>query len=570
VLTSTPDTVTKVYPTTISPDAVSATQRNLSVTFYQAGTSTVLGVAPVLFATNNQINVLVPSGVSSQIGSNVDVIVRFGYGTVAATMKTSAVTQVKIVATNPGIFTVGADGQGDGAALDGNWALINQSNPSGIRSGATDSDFIQIYMTGLGAPDSAGDNASAGAGPTAPADCVSTASYMASLNSQTGASLTAVDGAIIQSGLLNSKRIQPCLSVVPTATVGGVSASVSFAGWVADSVAGLYQVNLQLPRNTGSFTNTAGVSAPITAPVQLPVVITTGAGHSQSNVSIWIAPRLNVTGPSGSGLTGKVGAAWSSSNNAVTAIEGTGPYQYMITSGVLPSGLAMTGGVISGTPALNTAGSYVLTVTAIDSATPPVTGTVSFTLVVGGGLALNGPGSAVTVPALTANTNIAQVIASGGSGAITYGISATPSLPTGMTINPATGQIGVTASTPAGNYVVTVTASDSTTPTPLTGAFTFTVNVKLKMSVAGNGSTISAASGGVVTVTAASGTGSYTYAMTSPSSVPTGWTFDPAAGTITIGATAGAATTSVTVTATDTTAGTPLTGTINFNITVGP
>jgi uncharacterized protein (TIGR03437 family) len=119
-MTSTPDAVTKVYPTTISPDAVSATQRNLWVTFYQTGTSTVLGVAPVLFATNNQINVLVPSGVSSQIGSNVDVVVRFGYGTAAATLKTSAVTQVKVVATNPGIFTVGADGQGDGAVLDGN------------------------------------------------------------------------------------------------------------------------------------------------------------------------------------------------------------------------------------------------------------------------------------------------------------------------------------------------------------------------------------------------------------------------------------------------------------------
>ena len=34
------------------------------------------------------------------------------------------------VATDPGIFTVGSDGQGDGAILAANWATVNSNNPA--------------------------------------------------------------------------------------------------------------------------------------------------------------------------------------------------------------------------------------------------------------------------------------------------------------------------------------------------------------------------------------------------------------------------------------------------------
>ncbi|HEY3839566.1 MAG TPA: hypothetical protein VGL72_23510, partial [Bryobacteraceae bacterium] len=249
VLQATPDPTTKVYPATLSPDPSGATQRNLSVTFYTHGTNTSLGSASLLFATNNQINLAVPSGVG--ITGNVDIVASFGYGTAAATMKTSQPFQVTAVSTNPGIFTIGADGQGEGAILDQNWATISQANPAGMRSGSLgtpDSDTIQIFVTGLGIPDSTAANSSSG-GSTAPADCVSPANYIGTLNGQAGTSLITADGAIIQGGLISATRLPPCLASTnfPTVYVGNQSVTPTYAGWVSDSIAGLYQINLQLP-----------------------------------------------------------------------------------------------------------------------------------------------------------------------------------------------------------------------------------------------------------------------------------------------------------------------------------
>ena len=54
--------------------------------------------------------------------------------------------------TDPGIFTVGSDGQGPAAALNLSYALINSANPAAMRSGVGNSDTVQIYVTGLGVP----------------------------------------------------------------------------------------------------------------------------------------------------------------------------------------------------------------------------------------------------------------------------------------------------------------------------------------------------------------------------------------------------------------------------------
>jgi len=85
----------------------------------------------------------------------------------------------------------------------------------------------------------------------------------------------------------------------------------------------------------------------------------------------------------------------------VTATGGQSTYRYALTSGVLPLGLKFNSdGSISGTPALFTSGYYELTVTATDSATIPVTGTVSFQIQVTGGLVMTssnqGPFQAVS------------------------------------------------------------------------------------------------------------------------------------------------------------------------------
>ena len=564
VLYGSPDPVALRYKTSLSPDTAGSTQRSLTVTFQTHATPAVpIANAPLLFATNNQINVLVPSAVFAQIGNAIDIVVNFGYNT-GATMKSSPTFPVSIVATNPGIFTVGANGQGDGAVLNSAWTVISSSNAAGMRSTVADSDTVQFYVTGLGTPDSSANNASGGGSSAWSTDCVSIASFLTSLNTQTSGTYTSLDGTVIQSALLNSNRLVPCVATtsanVPTVTVGGVNAPVVYAGWVADTIAGLYQVNVTLPgRALGPFTTAAGIQTPntLTAPVQLPVVITANGVTSQAGVTMWVTPRLKVVGPSGAGLTGTVGVAWSGSSNAVVATEGASSYRYALTSGLLPSGLTLGAltGAISGVPAANTDGAYVVTVTATDSANLPVTGTASFTVTVAGGLVVSSTGTAPYLAVFgTPSASLTQVQATGGAYPYVYTITTPASLPTGMTINSATGTIGTTALTPAGTYHVTVLATDSTSVTPLTGNITFDITVALQISRTAPVSRAATVAGTISTVTATGATGSITYTLDATTAA-LGWvTINSATGAIAVTSSSVTSTVSAVITATDGTA----------------
>ncbi len=481
ILYATPDASLK-YPTTLSPDAAGATQRSLTVKFQtQGGSPTLIANASLLFATNNQINLLVPSNVFGSIGSAVDVVVTFGYGSVPATLLSSAPFAVNIHATNPGVFTVGADGQGPAAALiSSDYSLVYGNHEAGMRSTAIDSDTILLYVTGLGAPDSIATNTSGGAGAWS-ADCITPASYVTAVNSQSGSTWTTADGLIIQGSLISTGRLSPCLLTAsanePTVKIGGVAGTVSYAGWVASSIAGLYQINVKLPGSAaGPFTDVTGATVnTITAPVQLPVEIISNSIHSQDGVSLWVAPRLMVAAPSA--VSQKVGVSWPSTNNVVIASEGTGVvYRYAVTSGLLPTGVSLNAatGAIAGIPAANTAGTYSVTVTATDYANVPVSGTVSFVLTVTGGLVASASGTAPFLGTFgVANANVTTVSATGGTYPYVYSIVAP--VPVGMSVDPATGQLAYTALTPAGTYHVGVLATDSTTGSPLTGAATFDV-----------------------------------------------------------------------------------------------
>src|SRR4029077_10181385 len=120
--------------------------------------------------------------------------------------------------------------------------------------------------------------------------CVSPASYLTTLNFTTSGSFVTLDGALLSSGLFNAGRLAPCLqstASIPTVTIGGQPAVVTYAGWVPDSVAGQYQLNVRLPGSVAV--------GPLSAPTQLPVLITVGGRSSQPGVTIWVAPRLKVT-----------------------------------------------------------------------------------------------------------------------------------------------------------------------------------------------------------------------------------------------------------------------------------
>jgi uncharacterized protein (TIGR03437 family) len=478
------------YPTTLALDGT----RNLVVKFINHSNAALVDKAPILFATNSQINVLVPSTVSTLVGAGtVDIVVTSG--TVASPLS-STPFNVTVNNTDPGIFTVGADGQGGGAILNStDYSLIRTGNEAGMRSIAADSDTVLIYMTGLGIPDSSAANDGSGANNLANGtDCIAPANYFAAVNTANGlsgnAALTSDDGLVLQPSLVNSTRNVPCMAAsLPTVKVGNVSATVTYAGWVSGSIAGLYQINARLPGTTGSFTDLGGtVRTNITQPYQLPVVVTFGQDansvnlNSQSGVGIWVAPRLLMTAPSV--LAGNVGAAWSgAAGAAVIATEGSGTYHFAVTGGTLPTGLVLnqptngnpTKAFISGTPQVS--GAQLVTITATDYAAIPVSGSVSFTLNIGAGLFLSATGAPFTPTHAQANANVGTITATGGVAPYNYVI--TSGGPAGCTIGLTTGVIACDNTTTAGNNSsVLVTVTDSTSGTPLTNTITFAINIQ--------------------------------------------------------------------------------------------
>ena len=93
---------------------------------------------------------------------------------------------------------------------------------------------------------------------------------------------TSLDGAIIQSAKIvgmGTSHYAPCMGGV-TATINAVTATVTYAGWVADSIAGLYQVNLSVP--SGALPNGAS------GPTAVPVVVTIGGKGSQAGVTMYV------------------------------------------------------------------------------------------------------------------------------------------------------------------------------------------------------------------------------------------------------------------------------------------
>ena len=82
-----------------------------------------------------------------------------------------------------------------------------------------------------------------------------------------------IDGAVIQGKLLATNVFPPCMTTSPTVTIGGKAATVTYAGFVADSVGGLYQINATIPTS-------------VTAGTAVPVVVTVGTAASQPGVTM--------------------------------------------------------------------------------------------------------------------------------------------------------------------------------------------------------------------------------------------------------------------------------------------
>ena len=174
--------------------------------------------APLFYVQSGQLNVSVPYEVSGQTSTQMQV----GFMGIQ-----SDPIALQVTATAPALFTVDPGGTGQGAILNQDNSLNSASNP------ATAGSVVILFATGEGQ--------------TAPAG---------------------VDGKI-------ASDVLPMPLAPVTVQIGGVSASVLYAGGAPGEVAGVMQVNVMIP---------TGISAGGAVPVQL----TVGGVVSQPGVTLAI------------------------------------------------------------------------------------------------------------------------------------------------------------------------------------------------------------------------------------------------------------------------------------------
>jgi uncharacterized protein (TIGR03437 family) len=182
------------------------------------GTRVLFGgvAAPMIYAARGQVSAVVPYSVAAAQSTNV---------VVEYQGRSSAAMQVQVAGTAPGIFTLDASGRGQGAILNQDYTV------NGAQNAAARGSAVMIYVTGEGQTEPAGgDGKLAGDSPPRPLETV-------------------------------------------TATIGGQSAEVLYAGGAPGLVAGVMQVNARVP--AGAATGAA-----------VPVLVKVGANQSPTGVTM--------------------------------------------------------------------------------------------------------------------------------------------------------------------------------------------------------------------------------------------------------------------------------------------
>jgi hypothetical protein len=240
-------------------------------------------------------------------------------------------------------------------------------------------------------------------------------------------------------------------------------------------------------------------------------------------------------------LTVNIGPAITSANTTTFIVGSAGTFTVISTgtpsaalteTGALPSGVTFVDNgsgtaTLAGTPAAGTAGSYALTFTASNGVGSPAT--QSFTLIVN------------QTPGITSASTTTFTVGTAGTFTVTAtgvpapSLSASGSLPGGVTFNTATGVLGGTPNAgTGGSYPITITASNGVLPNA-TQSFTLVVNEAPAITSA-NATTFIVGSAGTFTVIA-TGTPAPTFSETG--ALPSGVTLTaagllagtPAAGT---------------------------------------
>jgi uncharacterized protein (TIGR03437 family) len=376
--------------------------------------------------------------------------------------------------------------------------------------------------------------------------------------------MTVTDSNNATANFTYTLTIAPPLSINTTGTPPAGILAASYAGFTVTATGGTppygwsasgLPPGLTIGATTGTITGTptAVVGSPFTATVTVTDANGTTAKATYT-ISISALPLQFITGILPAGV---VGAPYTYTSIRVQG--GAGNYTWTITG--LPPGLSTDGnGNIFGTPTTATGSPFTVTVKVTDATQTSLTTTYS--LVINNVLTVALPAA---LPGATLNAAYAPITVMAGGGLPPYTWAAT-GLPTGMSINIATGVISGTPTTAAGSpYSVTVTVTDSTGKT---ATMNYSLAVASVLSITGPATLPVATLGGAypsTTITAAGGSPAYTWSATG---LPTGLSIGSSTGTISgtpAGGTAGTA--NVTVTVSDTVGGT---ATKNYTITVNP
>ncbi len=257
--------------------------------------------------------------------------------------------------------------------------------------------------------------------------------------------------------------------------------------------------------------------------------------HNMEQVGSDTTQNFTLTVNQPAAITSSNSAAFTEGASQGFTVSATGfPAPALSESGPLPGGVSFNAstGMLSGTPAIGTSGSYPIFFTAHNGVGTDAT--QSFALTVS---------TAPQAPAITSASGASFVVGAAGSFAVTATgspmptLSETGALPGGVTFNTSTGVLsGAAAAGSAGSYPITFTASNGV-GTNASQNFTLTINQGTAIT-SSNSATFTVGTAGSFTVTA---TGSPAPTLSETGTLPSGVTFNSMTGALSGTAAAGTA-----------------------------